>query len=114
MDLLMAVERIEEATRIIKRIVITNIDPDVKFNQKTIIKDKFKNIPQTEALLCVMRESSGCMNINDLANDLFELKGVSPLERRRHMKALQSIITRTPEVVPAMQKRGYWKLKDGN
>jgi hypothetical protein len=112
LDLLTAVDKIEEATKIIKRIGITNIDPDVKFNQKTLIKEKFRNTPQTEALLCVMRESSGCMNINDLAQGLFDIEGLSPPERRRHMKALQSIITRTEEVVPAMNQRGYWKLKD--
>ena len=111
-DLLTAVEKIKDATKVIERLGITAIDPDVKYNQKTRLKEKFRNTPQTEALLSVMRESSGCMNINDIAQDLFDLRDVNPPERRRHMKALQSIITRTPEVVPAMEKRGYWKLKE--
>ncbi len=112
MELLEAVKKVETDLKKIKQMAITNMDPSIKFNQKTLIKDKFKGIAQSEALILVMRETSGCMNINDIASDLFDLKGVSPSERTRHMKALQSIITRTPEVVSAESQRGYWKLKN--
>lgn len=113
MDLLLeAIDKIEKATKAIKKIGLSNIDPSVKFNQKTVVKEKFKDISQSEALLCILRESSGCMNINDIAGEMFNLKGLPPTERVRHMKALQSIITRTPEAIRANSGRGYWKLKN--
>ena len=111
MDLLLeAVNKIEEATRAIKRISLSNLDPSLKFNQKTLVKEKFRDMSQSEALVSILGEHSGCMNINDIANDLFEMHKLSPEERIRHMKALQSIIKRTSGVVKATSSRGYWKL----
>jgi len=110
-DLLEVAEKLDDASRIMRKVQIALNDPDAKFNKKTIMKEMFKSLSKREALICVMRENSACMNINDIANKLFNFKDISPVERTRHMKALHSMIKRTPEVVSAENGRGFWKMK---
>jgi hypothetical protein len=109
--LLTAVAQIEDSLKVIKQQALAFADPTIKFNKPTLMKKKYQDMGKSQALVSAMMENSSCMNVNDIANELFDLKDITPDERTRHMKALNTIITRTPEVISAGSKRGYWKLR---